>query len=416
MNNELTTALRDYVMDTECPDKNYTLAKIYYNLGHTAAALTFYLRTAERTADTSLSYECLLVMGLCFELQGSRDNSARGMFKQALMLCPNRPEGYFLLARHYERARLYMDSYVTAELGLKMSEGFTHQPLRGYVQYPGDYGLLFEKAVSAWWWGREMEARKLLRQLSREYHNTMDEAHRSVVYFNLAKLGIGPPSITHKSYRKEDYTRLRRQFCGAENLSHSYAQVYQDLFVLMCLDGKRDGRYLEIGSAGPFYGNNTALLEQAYGWTGQGIELDASLCEEYRKHRVNPVDCRNALSITTAQWEAYFNRKNIDYISLDCDPPNVTYEILLKLPLDKYKAAVITYEHDTYCDPTQSYARLSREYLMSLGYTLVVPNVSPEGKSAFEDWWVHPELIDPKILKEMLAPVTEITPVDEYML
>jgi tetratricopeptide (TPR) repeat protein len=188
VNSELTAALYDYVTDTECPEKNYRLAGLYYGMGHTAAALTFYLRTAERTQDEALSYECLLVMGLCFEAQSDRDNSARGMFKQAIMFSPHRPEGYFLLARHYERARLYMDGYVTAEIGMRMSDRSTHPPLRGWVQYPGKYGLLFEKAVTAWWWGREAEARSLFRQLSREYYDTMDEPHRSSVCLNLVRL------------------------------------------------------------------------------------------------------------------------------------------------------------------------------------------------------------------------------------
>lgn len=189
MNSELTSALCDYVADTECPYKNYRLANLYFSIGHTAAALSFYLRTAERTHDVLLSYECLLVMGLCFEAQGNRDNSARGMFKQAIMLRPCRPEAYFLLARNYERSRLYADGYMIAELGMRMSEQAPYSPLRGYVQYPGDYGLLFEKAVTAWWWGREKESRKLFRQLLRDYHDEMDESYRSSIYYNLSKIG-----------------------------------------------------------------------------------------------------------------------------------------------------------------------------------------------------------------------------------
>jgi len=188
---ELVSALHDYVLDTECPEKNYRLALLYYGMGHTAAALTFYLRTAERTDDVALSYECLLTMGLCFEAQSNRDNYARGMYKQAIMLCSTRPEAYFLLARHYERSKLYMDGYVTAELGIQMSKGSVHQPLRGNIQYPGEYGLLFEKAVTGWWWGREAESRELFLRLSHEYHSKMDGPHRSAVYSNLARLYNG---------------------------------------------------------------------------------------------------------------------------------------------------------------------------------------------------------------------------------
>ena len=45
----------------------------------------------------------------------------------------------------------------------------------------------------------------------------------------------------------------------------------------------------------------------------------------------------------------------IDYLQLDCDPPVITYKILLKIPFDKVKFGVITYEHDHYNDITNSY-------------------------------------------------------------
>ena len=35
--------------------------------------------------------------------------------------------------------------------------------------------------------------------------------------------------------------------------------------------------------------------------------------------------------------EEKYNKNIIDYLQLDCDPSNITYEILLKIPFDKYK-------------------------------------------------------------------------------
>ena len=62
---------------------------------------------------------------------------------------------------------------------------------------------------------------------------------------------------------------------------------------------------------------------------------------------------------------------------------------------------MITYEHDHYVDVTKECRRKSREYLQSKGYVLAVSDVSPDGKSNFEDWWVHPDLVDPELLKKM---------------
>ena len=58
-----------------------------------------------------------------------------------------------------------------------------------------------------------------------------------------------------------------------------------------------------------------------------------------------------------------YKSTNIDYLQLDCDPPNITFDILSKIPFDNYKFGVITYEHDHYNDITGKYREKSREFL-----------------------------------------------------
>jgi FkbM family methyltransferase len=48
----------------------------------------------------------------------------------------------------------------------------------------------------------------------------------------------------------------------------SFAQLFQDLWVLFELDHKRGGFFVEFGAADGIYLSNTYLLEKAYGWTG----------------------------------------------------------------------------------------------------------------------------------------------------
>jgi hypothetical protein len=43
---------------------------------------------------------------------------------------------------------------------------------------------------------------------------------------------------------------------------------------------------------------------------------------------------------------------------------------------------------------TRSYRQKSRNYLQSLGYKLLIGNVSMDDSTPFEDWWIHPDLID----------------------
>ena len=181
----LNEALIVFATDTENADHNYNLAIIYDLLGQTAAAISYFLRAAERTEDKNLSYECLLRIGSCFDKQGGRSNTVRGIFEQAIVLLPKRPEAYFLLSRFYERTNGSQDhvhGYLFAEMGLNFAD-FNQVPLRNSVNYPGKYGLIFEKAVCGWWWGKPDECRKLFQELKNNY--TMDDAHRIAVDKNI---------------------------------------------------------------------------------------------------------------------------------------------------------------------------------------------------------------------------------------
>jgi hypothetical protein len=106
----------------------------------------------------------------------------------------------------------------------------------------------------------------------------------------------------------------------------------------------------------------------------------------------------------------------IDYLQLDIEPARHTYDCMLRIPFDEYKFAVITYEHDYYVDVTRSYRQKSRDFLKSKGYVLVVNDISPDGKSNFEDWWVHPDLVDKDILDKMTSIKDGIHDIREYML
>ena len=61
-------------------------------------------------------------------------------------------------------------------------------------------------------------------------------------------------------YDNSKFERLRTKFNGSEKIERNYSQCYQDMFVLTMLNNPTHGTYLEIGSADPYYGNNTALL------------------------------------------------------------------------------------------------------------------------------------------------------------
>lgn len=409
---ELEQLLHDFSLDTENAEKNFNLGLWYEREGHTAPALSYFLRSAERSDDNDFAYESLLKCHHCYDKQGTRDGTAISLLQQAICLLPKRPEAYFLLARFHERREQWNDCYKTACLGLATCD-FDCKPLTSNIEYPGKYGLLFEKAVSGYWWGKGKEARRLLREIKNNYE--LNEEYFNAVQSNLMSLGSGYISEDEIKYNKDKYDRLKFKFPESEKIERNYSQAYQDMFILAMLNGKRNGLYLEVGAQEPFYQNNTALLETNYDWKGISIEIREDLCKMFAEQRKNTILCADATQVDYDKLLSNFDQGIVfDYLQVDCEPASTTFDILTKIPLDKYKFAIITYEHDFSADVTSSYRAKSREYLQSFGYQLAVKDVAPDDEYTFEDWWVHPDLVDANLLEKMKSTDLEVTNVIKY--
>lgn len=230
---------------------------------------------------------------------------------------------------------------------------------------------------------------------------------------------LGSGDIPEKiiKYQKEKHSYLRHKFPGSENIEKNYSQAYQDMFILSMLNGKRNGLYLEIGAQQPFYQNNSAILETEFDWNGISIEILPELCEQFKRERKNTIICKDALEVDYEKMLSEFSDDRVwDYLQLDCEPSKTTFEILLSIPFEKWKFAVITYEHDHYVDMTGSYREKSRRYLKAMGYEMCVNDISPNDNSPFEDWWYHPDLIDPNIIDQMKCVNDRVNNVVKYML
>jgi hypothetical protein len=410
--NDLEQLVTQYALDPENPKNNFFLGVWYENAGHTAPALSYYLRCAERAEDELVAYEALIRASYCYDKQGTRDGSAKSLLQQALCLVPSRPEAYFLLSRFSEKRQWWQDTYIYADTALRICD-FNCPSLMTDVEYPGKYGLLFEKAVSGYWWGKSKECRKLFQEIKNNYKVAPE--YYSIIEENLMRLASGHVPEEEIKYNKNRHDELKYKFEGSENIENNYSQAFQDMFILSALNGKRNGLYLEIGAQEPFYQNNTALLETKYDWKGISIEIKEHLCNMFSEQRKNLIVCKDATTINYEHLLDEFNHGTVfDYLQLDCEPSKTTFEILLSIPFDKYKFAIITYEHDHYVDMTNSYREKSRKYLELMGYELLVSNVSPNENSPFEDWWVHPDLVD-KNTRNKLRCLKEVTDIREYM-
>ena len=112
----LQNLLHKFIQDPESPENNFYLGTYYDNLGQSASAVSYYLRTAERSQSDLIKYQCILRAWICFSTQGCRNTTVKGLYQHGLAIMPNRPEGYFLLSRFYEREENYHDAYLIAYL------------------------------------------------------------------------------------------------------------------------------------------------------------------------------------------------------------------------------------------------------------------------------------------------------------
>jgi tetratricopeptide (TPR) repeat protein len=167
------------------PEHNFNIAIKYEELGQTASAVSFYLRAAEYGHDThpEIVYSSLLRMSHCFEDQSGREHTVTNVILQAIQYMPNRPEAYFLISRFYERSQKWQECHTFAEIGLIFNQD--HSPLPANVDFPGMYGLVFEKAVSGWWIGREQESLLLFNDLIKQ---NIREDYRKAIQYNIDKL------------------------------------------------------------------------------------------------------------------------------------------------------------------------------------------------------------------------------------
>jgi tetratricopeptide (TPR) repeat protein len=197
MEHNLNTLLLNYLTSPNNFESNFLLGVEYEKLGQTASAISYYLRAAERTDEPLLQYECLLKSSMCFQKQGSRNFTVKGLLQHAISLMPDRPEAYYFLSRYYEEQGYdghWNDCYMMASIGVKTVISKT--PLKTIIEYPGDYGLLFQKAVSSWWCGLCDESRSMFIDLYENYN--LDDSHKTVVVNNLKQLNVNIESLTEK--------------------------------------------------------------------------------------------------------------------------------------------------------------------------------------------------------------------------
>jgi tetratricopeptide (TPR) repeat protein len=389
--------LEQFINDPYNASKSFDMGTFYFSSGHYASALSFFLRAAEYSKYDEITYDSLIMVAKSLSALGRRKVTELGLWQNAIAFEPTKPDAYLYISEYHEQSQNYHQAYANAIQGLIFTD-------TGGTNY---WELTFQKAVAAWHIGRGKESRDIFAYLA-DNAKLLSEKYQKLVQSNITSLGSGPDPFLR--YHKGFYDQLKYKFPGAENIEKNYSQTYQDMFVLTMLNGKRNGKYFEIGAADPYYGSNSALLEE-FGWTGTSLEI-----KEEEVTKFNAVRKNKATLIDATKFDYSILKGHIDYLQVDCEPPSITFEILKMIPFEQCTFGVITFEHDYYADITRSYRELGRNYLLSKGYVLVASNIAPDDTSAYEDWWVHPKHVDPEIIKVMLKADDTTKNAEKYML
>jgi hypothetical protein len=195
----------------------------------------------------------------------------------------------------------------------------------------------------------------------------------------------------------------------------SYSQRNQDLFVISILNGKKNGTFLDFGCRGPIEINNTYLLENEYQFSGLSFDIDSNEISKWKNTDRNYTNaiCGNLLELDFIKiLENNYQSNVIDYFSFDLEPPLVTLEVLKKFPFDKYKFAVVTFEHDFY----RGFDTLkpSREIFIKHGYRKIKTDYMKKFETITkiwfsEDWWIHPDVVSvsEEYLDQIIIDYTE---------
>ena len=201
-----------------------------------------------------------------------------------------------------------------------------------------------------------------------------------------------------KTYTKTLSDRLKFKFNNYETIDKNFSQACQDIFVLTMLNGKKNGTFVEIGAYHGQEISNTYLLEKKFNWTGISIDIN-DVNKSFSEHeRKSKLVIQDALKINYDQLfsENQFSNE-IDYLQLDIEPALNTLNCLKRIPFDKYKFFVITYETEAFYS-SKEIKNESRKILKDHGYELIVGDVCNVGGDPYEDWYVHPDLVSKDII------------------
>ncbi len=138
------------------------------------------------------------------------------------------------------------------------------------------------------------------------------------------------------------------------------------------------------------------------------VEYDPAFLPLYKEHRPNSTHIIN--DATQVNYKNVFENVQmpftVDYLQIDLEADNgSTINTLLKLDneiFDTYKFATVTFEHDFYHTNFANTRLTSRNIFEKRGYIRVFSDINNQGINPYEDWYVHPDLVDMNYVNSLI--------------
>lgn len=329
---KLSNMLAELSNDPFNPVLNTRIANEYVYLGQTASAVSFYLRTAEYGYYThgEYVYASLLKASQCFENQMGREHTVRNLMEKAIAYSAKRPEAWFLLARWYERNKKWQEAYTAAEVGIQNLPSIFF-PLPIDVEYAGDFVLPFEKAVAAWWIGRQDESERIFNDLLKQ---NLPDLYRNAIKANMDRLEMKYTSTAEGNHYDDFLSNGFKSIPG-----WVLPDLPEFLRLLKDVEWNQEGGVAEIGVyMGRFFLLLRAMLtkeEPSFGidiFEDQELNIDFSGTNRARqdifKHYIDKYDVFNGKGIeiikgdstsskTQAEFDKLIPQGSIRYFSVD---------------------------------------------------------------------------------------------------
>jgi len=173
-----------------------------------------------------------------------------------------------------------------------------------------------------------------------------------------------------------------------------YSQLGQDAIVDKILQGKINGTFVDVGASFFDDMNNTYYFELHKAWRGLAVEIDGRYNDGWSNRPNSYYINEDALKV---DYKTEFEKLNlpstIDYLSVDLEPPDVTYQAFCKIMETGYTFNVITFEVDYYRDT--STRDPARKMVEEMGYTLI-GEVLDRGFH-IDDVYVHNSIYQPNM-------------------